>query len=289
MVKDEKIRGRGHTHTFHGGRRPPAESDRLQSPQTEETTLRNAPTWKTLVRDVIERLPRTFTLRDVEAYREFFAKNYPDNRFIEAKIRQSLQILRDQGFIAFKGAGHYERTGATQPTFSPFFDPSVAENYVSGSQVARVTVETWAEHNLYCLNCPTDELGRLPANTKVADLECCACNARYQVKGKNGRFGGKITGAAYEPLVNAVRGGLAPNYLLVEYDPRFSIVVFVSGIPGLLITEDLIVPRKPLAPTARRAGWQGCNVHIQGLKQVRIVQPAGLERGLVREQWANTR
>ena len=223
-------------------------------------------TWKSLMMDVVGRMPRTFTLRDIERHREFFAKHYPDNRFIDAKIRQSLQILRDQGFVRFLGNGTYETTAAP-PVFSAFFDPSVGANYASKAQIARVTVETWAEHNLYCLNCVSDELARLADNTPIADFECESCSATYQVKAKNGR------------------DGRLPNYVLVEYDPRFSIVVFVSGIPGAAFREDSIVARKPLAITARRAGWQGCSLNIEGLPQVRIVEPAGLAKPLVRQEW----
>ena len=72
----------------------------------------------------------------------------------------------------------------------------------------------------------------------------------------------------------------------VEYtDPRFSIVVFVSGIPGVAFREDSIVALKPLAITARRAGWQGCSLNIDGLPQVRIVEPAGLAKPQVRLEW----
>jgi hypothetical protein len=137
------------------------------------------------VRDVVDGLPSTFSLRDVEAKREYFARHYPDNRFIEAKIRQSLQLLRNQGVIRFVGKGLYEKIDV-QAHFSPFFDPTVAIEYASKAQIARVSLETWAEHNLYCLNCPRDELTRLPDNTKVADFACDTCLARYQIKSKNG-------------------------------------------------------------------------------------------------------
>lgn len=245
-------------------------------------------TWKTLVRDVIERLPRTFTLRDVVAQRDYFAKHYPDNRFIDAKIRQSLQILRDQGYIRFVKPGVYERTQADHPVFSPFFDPSVAEGFVSKSQRARVTVETWAEQNLYCLNCAADELAALPANTAVADLVCPRCENRYQLKSKDGRFRDAITGAAYAPLLRAVREGRIPDYVLLEYDGRFSIMVFVSALPGRHISEACIVPRKALSPGARRAGWQGCTIDIRPLSpyRVSIVEPAGRDRADVRSEWA---
>ena len=243
-----------------------------------------AVTWKTLVLDAVRRMPRTFTLRDLERERDFFAKHYPDNRFIEAKIRQSVQILRDQGVLRFLGNGAYERLDA-RPAFSAFFDPSVATSYVSKAQVARVTVETWAEHNLYCLTCDSDELQKLAENTPIADFACGSCDASYQVKAKNGRFAAKIVGAAYEPTLAAIREGRMPNYVLVEYDPRFSIVVFASGIRGELFREDAIVARKALGIHARRAGWRGCSLTIEGLEQVRIVEPSGLPKEAVRKQW----
>jgi hypothetical protein len=250
--------------------------------------MKGLTTWKTLVRDVIERLPRNFTLRDVLAQRDYFARHYPNNRFIDAKIRQSLQILRDQGFISFVRPGVYERTGATQPAFSPFFDPSVAQGFVSKAQIARVTVETWAEQNLYCLRCEADELAALPANTQVADLACSRCESRYQLKSKDGRFGGIITGAAYDPVIRALREGTLPDYVLVEYDTRFNIVVFASAVPGGRISERCIVPRKALSAGARRAGWRGCNIVIAELSpyRVSIVEPAGRDRKEVRTEWA---
>jgi hypothetical protein len=245
-------------------------------------------TWKTLVREVIERrLPRTFSLRDLEAHGDYFARHYPENKFINAKIRQSLQVLRDQGFLRFVGGGRYERTGVVQPAFSPFFDPSVAEGFVSKSQMARVTIETWAELMLYCLNCTANELGRLPASTPIADLHCRECERRYQVKGKNGRFGDKITASAYEPLVVAARSGAMPDYVLIEYDPRLNVVVFASALAGHRVTEERLVPRRPLGEAARRAGWRGCTIDVAGLDpfKVRIVEPAGLQRKDVRARW----
>jgi hypothetical protein len=254
----------------------------------EDQSLKRPVTWKTLVREVVEhRLPRIFSLRDIEAHRDYFAKHYPENRFIAAKIRQSVQVLRDQGFIRFLGSGRYERTGIAQPIFSPFFDPTVAEGFVSKSQIARVTIETWAELNLYCLNCSAEELGGLPAGTPIADLHCYECAMRYQVKSKNGRFGDKVTSSAYEPLVAAAKSGTMPDYVLVEYDPRLNVVVFASGLHGKHVSEERIVPRKSLSAKARRAGWRGCIIDLHGLDQfkVRIVEPAGIDRGSVRERW----
>lgn len=241
-------------------------------------------TWKELMHDVVSRLPREFTLSDVLKRRELFAKEFPSNKFIDAKIRQSLQVLRDQGMLRFVTPGHYQRLDVA-PVFSPLIDMAVAARFVNAAQATRVALETWASFNLYCLNCERNELDQLPDNTPVADFACSVCDSRYQLKGKNGRLGKKIPGAAYRPTVEAIRTGKMPEYVLVEFDTRFATVVFVDAFPGRLITEDRVEARKPLQSTARRAGWQGCNIIIDGLESVRIVAPAGLDRRDVRDKW----
>ena len=241
-------------------------------------------TWKETVRGIVQTLPREFSLADVLAYHDELQRRFPNNRFINAKIRQSLQVLRDQGLLCFVRPGQYERTDVP-PVFSPLLDFSIAAPFVSSAQVARVALETWASFNLYCLDCESDALDRLPNNTPVADFKCYVCDRFYQLKAKDGRFGLRITGAAYQPTIECIRRGEMPEHIFVEFDKRFNTVVFVDAIPGRLITEDRIVPRKPLSQTARRAGWQGCNIMISGLPSVRIVAPAGLERAEVRERW----
>ncbi len=233
---------------------------------------------------VVSELPRDFSLAEVLKQRRRFEKEFPNNRFVDAKIRQSLQVLRDQGVLRFVSPGHYERIDVA-PVFSPLIDMSVASRFVSAAQAARVALETWAAFNLYCLNCERTELDRLPDNTPVADFECYSCDSRYQLKGKNGRVGKKIAGAAYQPTIDAIRAGRMPEYVLVEFDTRFATVVFVDAFPGRLITAERVEARKPLSASARRAGWQGCNIVVDGLERVRIVAPSGLDPTGVREKW----
>jgi type II restriction enzyme len=223
-------------------------------------------------------------LADVLKYRDRFERHFPNNRFVDAKIRQSLQVLRDQGLLRFVRPGQYERIDIT-PVFSPLLDFSVAAPFVSSAQIARVALETWASFNLYCLDCASDALDPLPNNTPVADFKCFVCDRTYQLKAKDGRFGLRITGAAYQPTIDYIRRGEMPEHIFVEFDKRFSTVVFVDAIPGRLITADRVIPRKPLAATARRAGWQGCTIVISDLPSVRMVAPAGIERSKVREKW----
>ncbi len=241
-------------------------------------------TWKELMYDTVLHLPREFTLSDVLERRGRFAKAFPNNRFIDAKMRQSLQVLRDQGILHFISPGRYQRLDVS-PVFTPLIDMTVATRFVSAAQATRVALETWASFNLYCLDCAADALDPLPTNTPVADFKCFVCERTYQLKTKDGRFGLRITGAAYHPTIDAIRRGEMPEHIFVEFDRRFNTVVFVDAVPGRLITEDRVIPRKRLAATARRAGWQGCNIVISDLPSVRMVAPAGIERSKVREEW----
>jgi type II restriction enzyme len=149
-----------------------------------------------------------------------------------------------------------------------------------------VVIETWAEMNLYCLHCTRDALTRLPDNTPVADFACQTCSTTYQLKSKDGRFGPKLIGAAYDATLRAVREGKMPAHILVEFDSRRSSVVFADALPGALIDETRVIARRPLSLNARRAGWQGCMIDVSGLPLVAVVEPAGTNREEARSRWS---
>lgn len=66
--------------------------------------------WKRSVFQALTELHQDeFTLADVYRFAPRFAREYPDNENIEAKIRQQLQILRDLGLVQFLGGGHYRK------------------------------------------------------------------------------------------------------------------------------------------------------------------------------------
>jgi type II restriction enzyme len=52
---------------------------------------------------------RDFTLDDVYAQEDRLHRLYPGNRHVRPKIRQQLQVLRDQGLVEFVGRGKYRR------------------------------------------------------------------------------------------------------------------------------------------------------------------------------------
>ena len=61
--------------------------------------------------DCIDDLPvrpgEQFELEDVYAFEDRLAETYPENRHVRAKIRQQLQVLRDEGLVEFLGDGEY--------------------------------------------------------------------------------------------------------------------------------------------------------------------------------------
>ena len=57
----------------------------------------------------IEKLKKqTFTLKDIYSFVPYLKTKHPENNFIEDKIRQQLQVLRDKGFLEFTSRGNYK-------------------------------------------------------------------------------------------------------------------------------------------------------------------------------------
>jgi len=67
-------------------------------------------TWINDIEQVIKTLPKQFSLSDVYKHTSTLQKKHPENKNIHAKIRQSLQILRDRNIIEFlPEKGHYRK------------------------------------------------------------------------------------------------------------------------------------------------------------------------------------
>ena len=64
--------------------------------------------WLVEVMRCVERLGHAeFTLGDVYAFEQSLSALFPDNKNVRPKIRQQLQVLRDQGWLVFEGRGRY--------------------------------------------------------------------------------------------------------------------------------------------------------------------------------------
>ena len=134
------------------------------------------------------------------------------------------------------------------------------ERYKNNSQRARVATEAWGAENLYCLNCSSDELSCSPPNTAAIDYVCPNCEASFQLKAQSHSFSRKILDAAYATMLQKIREDQTPNLVALHYNVESWSVQNVFLVPEFAFSISAIEKRKPLAPTARRAGWVGCNI-----------------------------
>ncbi len=144
-----------------------------------------------------------------------------------------------------------------------YFDLSVAENYKSNSQKARVLTEDWVKRNSYCPVCGAESLNAMPNNSPVADFACHNCREEFELKSKNAiSFGSKIADGAFSTMIDRIQADNNPNFFFLTYDKRNSKVTNFMLVPKHFMTENMIEKRNPLPSTARRAGWIGCNISL---------------------------
>ena len=143
-------------------------------------------------------------------------------------------------------------------------DPSL--KYRSGSQIARVVTEKWFESNMYCPACESQTLGPTPNNFPGIDFTCPSCALAVQLKSRRTPLSNRIVDAGYDAMLRAIRAEQAPNLFLLRYTPSFSISDMLL-IPSFFFTESVVEKRKPLSPTARRAGWVGCNILLSHIPE----------------------
>ena len=172
-----------------------------------------------------------------------------------------------------------------------FGNALLASSLSSASQRARVITEAWVAENGYCIACISDRLVPTRANTKARDFECASCTQPYELKSCAGAFSKRITDGAYAPMIARIRDGSVPNLLLLQYGPDWRIRNFWA-IHRLLITEAMIEQRKPLAATARRSGWVGCNIRVGDIppegRIPLIFNGEQIGREVVRDRYAAT-
>jgi type II restriction enzyme len=140
------------------------------------------------------------------------------------------------------------------------FEESQA-TFDSGSQQARVWTERWVADWMFCPNCGAARLSQFPANSPVADFFCANCHDQFEVKAKNGKsFGRSVADGAYDTKIARLTSKTNPNLLLIGYDRSAQAVHSACLVPKHFFVPDIIQKRKPLAETARRAGWVGSNI-----------------------------
>jgi type II restriction enzyme len=147
------------------------------------------------------------------------------------------------------------------------FDTGIASNYSSNSQKIRILTEDWVYRIVFCPNCGEKDILKYPNNRPVADFFCSKCDEDYELKSKKGEVGKKIVDGAYSTMIERLNSNSNPNFFLLSYDNNSQSVTNFLCVPKHFFTPKLIEKRRPLAPTARRAGWIGCNILLDNIPE----------------------
>lgn len=170
-------------------------------------------------------------------------------------------------------------------------DFAAVTKFKSASQQARVLTEYWAEQNLYCVNCTADKLLPFPPNTQALDFACKQCSALYQLKSQKSPIGPRIVDAGYTSMCRSILSNRTPNLVILHYDRASWKIHDAILVPSFGFTLSAVEARRPLAATARRAGWIGCNILLKNippdLRIPLVIQDGSVSRLLVRSQYAS--
>lgn len=150
---------------------------------------------------------------------------------------------------------------------SLYFDIKIADNFKSNSQKIRVLTEDWVLRTAFCPNCGEKDIVQYPNNRPVADFFCSSCNEDYELKSKEGKIGIKIVDGAYSTMIERLNSNSNPNFFMLSYDKGTQAVRSFLCVPKHFFIPKLIEMRRPLAPTARRAGWVGCNILLNNVPE----------------------
>lgn len=148
------------------------------------------------------------------------------------------------------------------------FDTSLAIGYHSGSQISRVVTEDWMARNMFCPVCGAPILSHYEANKPVADFFCDDCKSDFELKSKESKtatIGHKIADGAYGTMIERITSLRNPHLFVMTYNNWT--VNNLLMIPNYFFVPDIIEKRKPLADTARRVGWTGCNIEIGNIPE----------------------
>jgi type II restriction enzyme len=171
--------------------------------------------------------------------------------------------------------------------------PEIGNNYKSNSQIARILTEDWVKRNSFCPNCGENHLAEYENNRPVADFYCKTCKEEFELKSKNGGFTSIINDGDYSKMIERVNSDNSPNFFFLNYDKKnWNVTNFVI-IPNFFFTPEMVVQRKPLSLTAKRAGWIGCNVNLSRIpengKICLIKNSKVIEKEKVLSAWGNTK
>lgn len=144
------------------------------------------------------------------------------------------------------------------------FNPTLALQYKSPSQKIRVLTEDWVRSQIFCPSCGKD-IDKFEDNRPVADFYCQKCREEFELKSQQKTTAKKIVDGAYKAMIARLQSSQNPSLFLLNYNLQNFEVLNFFVIPKHFFIPNIIEKRKPLSPSARRAGWVGCNILLHDI------------------------
>ncbi len=164
--------------------------------------------------------------------------------------------------------------------------------YDGPTQSARFWTESWVRSQVYCPNCGRANVSKYENNRPVADFFCSSCKEDYELKSQKNAFGVKVVDGAFRTMSERLAANNNPNLMLLNYDLKKLSVTNFFVVPKHFFIQQIIEKRKPLAATARRAGWVGCNILLERVPEMGkiflVKSGTPLPRDAVLEKWQKT-
>ena len=143
----------------------------------------------------------------------------------------------------------------------------VNPNWKSNSRIFGQAVENWFVENINCFCNGKFLLSNI--NQKSYDCSCNKCNKKIQIKSQKNIFRPnklgllKILGAEYQTTLKSINRKEEWDLFLISYNKNELKVIQILQIKNKFINSECVIPRNPLGPNARRAGWQGCYLEFK--------------------------
>jgi len=150
----------------------------------------------------------------------------------------------------------------------------INSEWKSNSRIFGEVIELWVAKNVNCYCGGTYDL--FTANKKSVDAICGRCKKNLQIKSMSKPYKPnkqnilRILSAEYTTTLNSIKNNQDWDLMLVHYSKEKLVIEEIHIIKSKNIDESCVIPRKPLGPNARRAGWQGCYLDFKWNKVEKI-------------------
>ena len=141
------------------------------------------------------------------------------------------------------------------------------------SDRARLVIDSWGEHNLYCPNCSSPKLKL--SSSQAGNFSCPECQSRFHLKGQQSFIGDSIVAGEYDTVTGMMRNGKAAGYFFLHYEPGPWVV------RNLLLVPLFAVPQTAIARRATRCHFRleriPAEARIAIVTTIRSDSPGGTE------------